>query len=67
MSEHLMHDFPDTPADASASHDIVLETVIEGLQRVARGEHSLEQKRLILRNTVMLLADLGLENSHELG
>lgn len=67
MGNHQMYDFPDTPADASASHDIVLETVIEGLQRVARGEHSPEQQRLILRNAAMLLADLGLENSHELG
>lgn len=67
MSKHQMYDFPDKPAGASASHDIVLETVIEGLQRVARGEHSPEQQRLILRNAVMLLADLGLENSHELG
>ena len=67
MSKHQMYDFPDTPADASASRDIVLETVIEGLQRVARGEHSPEQQRLILRNAAMLLADLGLGNSHELG
>lgn len=67
MSKHQMYDFPDTPAGASASHDIVLETVIEGLQRVARGEHSPEQQRLILRNAAMLLADLGLENGHEIG
>lgn len=63
MSKHQMYDFPDTPS----SSDIVLETVIEGLQRVARGEHSPEQKRLILRNAAMLLADLGLENGHEIG
>ena len=67
MSKHQMYDFPDTPAGAGASHDIVLETVIEGLQRVARGEHSPEQQRLILRNAAMLLADLGLENGHEIG
>lgn len=63
MSNHQMYDFPDTPS----SSDIVLETVIEGLQRVARGEHSPEQQRLILRNAAMLLADLGLENGHEIG
>ena len=67
MSNHQMYDFPDTPTGASASHNIVLETVIEGLQRVARGEHSPEQQRLILRNAAMLLADLGLENDHEIG
>lgn len=63
MSKHQMYDFPDTPS----SSDIVLEAVIEALQRVARGEHSPEQQRLILRNAVMLLADLGLENGHEIG
>lgn len=67
MSKHQMYDFPDTPAGASASHDIVLEMVIEGLQRVLRHEHTPEQKRLILRNAAMLLADLGLESGHELG
>ena len=67
MSKHQMYDFPDTPAGASASHDIVLETVIEGLQRVLRHEHTPEQQRLILRNAAMLLTDLGLENGHELG
>lgn len=67
MCQHQMYDFPDTPAGASTSRDIVLETVIEGLQRVARGEHSPEQQRLILRNAVMLLADLGLGNGHEIG
>ena len=63
MSKHQMYDFPDT----RSSSDIVREAVIEGLQRVARGEHSPEQQRLILRNAVMLLADLGLENGHEIG
>lgn len=63
MSKHQMNDFPDTPS----SSVIVLEAVIEGLQRVARGEHSPEQQRLILRNAAMLLADLGLENGHEIG
>ena len=58
MSEHLMND---------ASRVMVIEAVIEGLQRVARGEHSPEQQRLILRNAAMLLSDLGLENDHELG
>lgn len=67
MSKHQMYDFPDTPAGVSPSSAMVLKTVIEGLQRVARGEHSPEQQRLILRNAAMLLADLGLENSHELG
>ena len=67
MSKHQMHDFPDTPAGVSPSHAMVIEAVIEGLQRVARGEHSPEQQRLILRNAAMLLSDLGLENSHELG
>jgi len=50
-----------------SSRAMVLEAVIEGLQRVARGEHTPEQKRLILRNAAMLLSDLGLENGHELG
>ena len=58
MSKHPMND---------SSRAMVLEAVIEGLQRVARGEHSPEQQRLILRNAAMLLFDLGLENSHELG
>lgn len=58
MSEHLMND---------SSRAMVIEAVIEGLQRVARGEHSPEQQRLILRNAAMLLADLGLENDHEIG
>lgn len=63
MSKHQMYDFPDTPS----SGDIVLEAVIEGLQRVLRHEHTPEQQRLILRNAAMLLSDLGLENGHELG
>lgn len=67
MNKHLMHDFPDTPAGVSPSHAMVIEAVIEGLQRVARDEHSPEQQRLILRNAAMLLADLGLENDHEIG
>ena len=62
MSKQQMYDFPDTPS----SSNIVLEAVIDGLQRVARGEHSPEQQRLILRNAAMLLADLGLENGHEI-
>ena len=63
MSEHQMYDSPDTPS----SSDIVLETVIEGLQRVLRHEPTPEQQRLILRNAAMLLADLGLGNGHEIG
>lgn len=58
MSEHLMND---------SSRAMVLEAVIEGLQRVLRHEHTPEQSRLILRNAAMLLSDLGLENGHELG
>lgn len=58
MREHLMND---------SSRVMVIEAVIEGLQRVARGEHTPEQQRLILRNAAMLLADLGLENDHEIG
>lgn len=58
MSEHLMND---------SSRAMVLEAVIEGLQRVLRHEHTPEQQRLILRNAAMLLADLGLENGHEIG
>lgn len=57
MSKHLMND----------SRTMVIEAVIEGLQRVLRHEHTPEQQRLILRNAAMLLADLGLENDHELG
>ena len=41
MSKHQMCDFPDTPS----SSDIVLEAVIEGLQRVLRHEHTPEQQR----------------------
>lgn len=67
MSKHQMNDFPDTPAGVSPSSAMMIEAVIEGLQRVARGEHSPEQQRLILRNAAMLLADLGLENGHEIG
>lgn len=67
MNKHLMHDFPDTSAGVSPSRAMVIEAVIEDLQRVARGEHSPEQQRLILRNATMLLADLGLENGHEIG
>lgn len=67
MNKHQIYDFPDTPAGVSPSRAMVIEAVIEGLQRVARGEHSPEQQRLILRNAAMLLSDLGLENSHELG
>lgn len=67
MSKHQMYDFPDTPAGVSPSRAVVIEAVIEGLQRVARGEHSPEQQRLILRNAAMLLADLQVEVGHELG
>lgn len=59
MNEHLMHDFPGS--------DIVIEQVIEALQRVLRGERTPEQRRLILKNASMLLADLSVENGHELG
>ena len=58
MDEHLMND---------SSRAMVIEAVIEGLQRVLRHEHTPEQQRLILRNAAMLLSDLGLENGHELG
>lgn len=69
MSKHQMYDFPDTPAaDArAAERDMTLTIIVAGLQRVIRGEHSPEQRRLILRNAAMLLADLGLENGHEIG
>ena len=49
------------------SHAMVIEAVIEGLQAVLRGERTPEQAALVLKNAAMLLADLGLENSHELG
>lgn len=62
MSEHLMND-----SSRAMVIEAVIEAVIEGLQRVLRHEHSPEQQRLILRNAAMLLADLGLENGHEIG
>lgn len=68
MSKHQMYDFPDTPSDQRrAERDMTLTIIVAGLQRVLRGEHTPEQQRLILRNAAMLLADLGLENGHEIG
>lgn len=58
MSNHQMYDFPDTPAGASASRGIVLETVIEGLQRVLRGEHSHDEQERIIKNAAMLLKEM---------
>ena len=58
MSAHQMYDFPDTPADVSPSRVMVIEAVIEGLQRVIRGEHNHDEQELIIKNAAMLLADL---------
>ena len=60
MGTHQMYDFPDTPSDhRRAERDVTLSLIVAGLQRVIRGEHSLDEQELIIRNAAMLLADLG--------
>lgn len=60
-----MYDFPDTP-DALANspdpqraeRDLTLSLIINGLQRVVRGEHSHDEQTRIIKNAAMLLADI---------
>lgn len=60
MSKHQMYDFPDTPSDhRRAERDATLAIIVAGLQRVIRGEHSLDEQERIIKNAAMLLADLG--------
>lgn len=60
MSKHQMYDFPDTPSDPRmAERDMTLTIIVAGLQRVIRGEHSLDEQERIIKNAAMLLADLG--------
>lgn len=65
MSKHQMYDFPDTPTgqDAQrAGRDMTLSIIVAGLQRVIRGEHSLDEQERIIKNAAMLLADLGTQH-----
>lgn len=60
MSKHQMYDFPDTPSDQRrAERDMTLTIIVAGLQRVIRGEHSLDEQERIIKNAAMLMADLG--------
>lgn len=64
MSKHQMYDFPDTPAEMTTSvklqeRGMTLSIIVAGLQRVIRGEHSLDEQERIIKNAAMLLADLG--------
>lgn len=60
MSKHQMYDFPDTLSDQrKAERDMTLTIIVAGLQRVIRGEHSLDEQERIIKNAAMLLADLG--------
>lgn len=62
MSKHQMYDFPNTPvSDADtrrAERDMTLSIIIAGLQRVIRGEHSLDEQERIIRNAAMLLKEM---------
>lgn len=63
MSKHQMFDFPETPAapetDARLQErDMTLSIIVAGLQRVIRGEHSLDEQERIIKNAAMLLADI---------
>lgn len=59
MSKHQMYDFPDTPSDhRRAERDVTLSIIVTGLQRVIRGEHSLDEQERIIKNAAMLLADI---------
>lgn len=63
MSRHQMYDFPDTPSDhRRAERDMTLTIIVAGLQRVIRGEHSLDEQECIIKNAAMLLADLGTQH-----
>lgn len=62
MSKHQMYDFPDTSTVRDiqrAERDMTLSIIVAGLQRVIRGEHSLDEQERIIKNAAMLLADLG--------
>lgn len=61
--DHRMFDFPDTPGTTHASQalqerDVTLALIIEGLQRVVRGEHSHDEQERIIRNAAMLLKEM---------
>lgn len=61
MSKHQMYDFPDTPTAQDtrrAERDMTLSSIVAGLQRVIRGEHSHDEQERIIKNAAMLLADL---------
>lgn len=65
MSKHQMFDFPDTPASPDTrrqERDMTLSIIVTGLQRVIRGEHSLDEQERIIKNAAMLLADLGTQH-----
>lgn len=63
MSKHQMYDFPDTPSDhRRAERDTTLAIIVAGLQRVIRGEHSLDEQERIIKNAAMLLADLSTQH-----
>lgn len=61
--DHRMFDFPDTPGTTASSQaiqerDATLALIINGLQRVVRGEHSHDEQARIIKNAAMLLADI---------
>lgn len=59
MNKHQMYDFPDTPSDPRrAARDMTLSIIVEGLQRVIRGEHSHDEQERIIKNAAMLLQEL---------
>lgn len=62
MSKHQMYDFPDTPDAKLQERDMTLSIIVAGLQRVIRGEHSLDEQERIIKNAAMLLADLGTQH-----
>lgn len=65
MSKHQMYDFPETPASPDTGmqeRDMTLSIIVTGLQRVIRGEHSLDEQERIIKNAAMLLADLGTQH-----
>lgn len=59
MSKHQMYDFPDIPSDhRRAERDMTLPIIVAGLQRVIRGEHSLDEQERIIKNAAMLLREM---------
>lgn len=61
MSKHQMYDFPETSASPDTrmqERDMTLSIIVAGLQRVIRGEHSLDEQERIIKNAAMLLREM---------